>query len=373
MLPDFAKGSPGWEAAFGAAIFGASLVIAVLVYFLFNKILKILVGRTKTTLDDYIVKALGRPVFLFVLVFGPYVALTSTTYLDKWQDVLHRALLSAEIVIVGYAVKRLLDALTRWYGEEIASRTSTTWDDRVLPLLRRISSVMIYAIVLLLVLQAQGLNISPLIAGLGIGGLAMALALQPTLSNFIAGTYTVTESGIGVGHYIELDGGPSGWVEQVGWRTTKIRTFWNNLVIIPNSKLADSIVTDYERPGPSVYATLECGVSYESNLERVSNVATEVTNEVLGKSQGADLSYTPAVRYYQFGDYNVNFRIVFKTKTYVDQFLIKDQLIRALHNRFNEEGIEINYPVRKLVFSAKDGASFDQLEQTPSIKRADKP
>ena len=351
MLPDFAVGNPGWEAIFAVSIFGASLIIAALVYLVFNKVLKVLAGRTRTTLDDLIVKAVGRPIFIFVLVFGPYTALTATTYLDDHQDQLDRGLLSAEIIIVGYAIKRVLGALIKWYGTEIASRTPTSWDERVLPMFQRVANVVIYAVVLLLVLDAQGLDISPLIAGMGISGLALALAVQPTLSNFIAGTYTVTESGIGVGDYIELDDGKTaGWVEEVGWRTTKVRNFWNNLIIIPNSKLSDSVVTNYQAPNPAVFAFVTGGVSYESDLDHVDRVAMEVTNKVLNESDGADLTYKPVIRFRAFGDSNIDFMVIFKVRGFVDQFVIKDRIIRGLHRRFGEEGIEINYPVRKLVF-----------------------
>ena len=350
LLPEFAVGSAGLEAAFGAAYFGLSIVAAFLVYFIVNRIVRRLTGKTKTSLDDLLVSAVGRPVFLFVAVFGPYIGLTATTYLSEHQGLIDRGLLSALILVVGYLVKRVLDALITWYAQEIAAKTATTWDDRVLPLVQRVSSVVIYGLVIMLVLQSQGLNINPLIAGLGIGGLAVALAVQPTLSNFVAGTYTVTESGIGVGDFIEMESGTSGWVEHVGWRTTKIRTFWNNRVIIPNGKLSESVVTNYQGPDPSVYATVAGGVSYDSDLQHVNDVALEVTNDVLSRTDRADMSYTPAVRFNNFGDSNIDFMIIFKVKGFVDQYAIKDQIIRGVHRRFGEEGIEINYPVRKLVY-----------------------
>ena len=350
LLPDFAVGSAWWEAAFGGAYLAGFIVAAFIAYFIANKVVRRLTGKTHMSLDDLLVDALGRPVFLIILVFGPYTGLTSTTYLDVHQETIDRGLLSALILAVGYMIKRVVDALIGWYGKEIAGRTATTWDDRVLPLVQRVSGVLIYGLTVMLVLQSQGLNVSPLIAGLGIGGLAVALAVQPTLSNFVAGTYTVTESGIGVGDYIEMESGASGWVEHVGWRTTKIRTFWNNLMIIPNGKLSESVVTNYQGPDPSVFALVTGGVSYESDLQHVNDVALEVTNEVLSRTDRADMSYAPAVRFSNFGDSNIDFMVIFKVKGFVDQYAIKDQIIRGIHRRFGEEGIEINYPVRKLVY-----------------------
>lgn len=350
LLPEFAIGSAGLEAAFGAAYFGVSIIAGFLVYFIVSRIIRTAAGKTRTSLDDLVVNALSRPIFAFVVLFGMYAGLTASTFLDTHQEQVDRGLLSAVILVAGYLISRLLHALITWYGSEIASRTETTWDDRVLPLIERVANAVIFGLVVMLVLQAQGLNISPLLAGLGIGGLAVALAVQPTLANFVAGTYTVTESGISVGDFIEIDGGASGWVEQVGWRTTKIRTFWNNRVVIPNGKLSESIVTNYQGPDPSVYALVSAGVSYESDLQHVNDVALEVTNEVLSKTDRADMSYTPAVRFSNFGDSNIDFNIIFKVKGFVDQYAIKDQIIRGVHKRFGEEGIEINYPVRKLVY-----------------------
>ena len=368
LLPEFAVGSAGLEAAFGAAYFGVAIVAAFLVYFIVSKVVRRATGKTSTTLDDLIVSAIGRPVFLFVVVFGPYIGLTATTFLDAHQEVIDRGLLSALIFVVGYLLKRLVDAVIIWYGKEIAGKTAATWDDRVLPLVQRVSSVVIYGLVVMLVLQSQGLNVSPLIAGLGIGGLAVALAIQPTLANFVAGTYTVTESGIGVGDYIEMESGASGWVEHVGWRTTKIRTFWNNLMIIPNGKLSESLVTNYQGPDPSVYAIVKGGVSYESDLQHVNDVTLEVVNDVLSRTDRADMSYTPAVRFSNFGDSNIDFSIIYKVKGFVDQYALKDQIIRGVHRRFREEGIEINYPVRKLVYPSE--VSGSEGEGGPPINGA---
>ncbi|MDA0769930.1 MAG: mechanosensitive ion channel, partial [Chloroflexi bacterium] len=101
-------------------------------------------------------------------------------------------------------------------------------------------------------MTALSIPISPIWAGLGIGGIAVALAVQPTLSNFFAGTYVVTEGELNMGDYIQLEGGPAGYVTEVGWRSTKIRTMFNNLVIIPNSRMAESIVTNFHNPSLEV-------------------------------------------------------------------------------------------------------------------------
>ncbi len=188
----------------------------------------------------------------------------------------------------------------------------TDIDNRLLPLLRRVSTVVIYAIGLLIILDQLHVNISPILAGLGIGGLAVALALQPTLSNFLAGTYVMSDAVIHVGDYIMLENGPEGMVEDIEWRSTKLRHWQGNLLILPNSKLAEAIVTDYEKPEQSMLFTVDCGVSYDSDLQRVERVTIEVAETVLGRLSEGDKCFKPLVRFKEFGDSNINFAVVLK-------------------------------------------------------------
>ncbi|CAI8036744.1 Uncharacterized MscS family protein YhdY [Geodia barretti] len=137
----------------------------------------------------------------------------------------------------------------------------------------------------MLSLDVLGVNVTPLVAGLGLGGLAVALALQPTLSNLFAGTYVITEGVVSVGDYIEMEDGVTGYVVDVNWRSTRLRTWTNNLVIIPNSRFAETIITNYNsRMSPSRVPDLRRG--YESDLHRVEQVSHEVMDRVAGRASG---------------------------------------------------------------------------------------
>ena len=255
------------------------------------------------------------------------------------------------IAIAAVALVRVVNTFIAWYLTDIAPRTKTKIDDKLIPPLRRVGTVIIYIITLLIIFDQLGLNISPLIAGLGIGGIAVALALQPTLSNFLAGTYVMSDAVIHIGDYIVLDSGQEGYVEDIGWRTTKMRHWQGNLIVLPNSKLAEAIVTDYEKPDKSLIFTIACGVSYDSDLEKVERITLEVAEEILQKYPEGDKDFEPLVRFKEFGDSNINFAVVLKCVDRVGQFVIKNQFIKALHQRFNQEGIEIQYPARKLYFA----------------------
>ncbi len=202
----------------------------------------------------------------------------------------------------------------------------------------------------LLILDLLDITISPLIAGLGLGGLAVALAIQPTLANLFAGTYVMTEGVVSPGDYIELEGGVTGYVVEVSWRSTRIRTWGNNLVVVPNSKFAETILTNYQRPVPAVNVYLTCGVSYGSDLHRVEEVSREVMDEVLDTEPDAIKEYGGWFGYDSFGDSNVTFWLFVQAKDRLGTFNVRSAMIARLHARFKQEGIVINYPMRTLEF-----------------------
>lgn len=358
MIPDFARGSPAWEALFAAIVFGASIVVALLLHPALTRVVKAFTSRTKTTLDDLLLEAVTRPLFLFILVHGTFLALTTTSFLDRWQGAVNKAWVIIAGGVVIYGVQRVLTAFLKWYGAEMAARTGGRVDEKLMPLIRRFLIAVVYAIGGLLILDNIGVELSPLLAGLGLGGLAVALALQPTLSNLIASAFMVADGSLAVGEFIEVQGGPSGAVVDVGWRSTRILTPTNNMVIIPNSKLADSVVTNFSKPTPSTNVWVTCGVSYESDLERVETVALDVANGIL-----RDLGDTvvekdspPVVLFREFGDSNITFIVVMRGKDRGATFSIQHEMVKRLHARFAKEGIEISYPVRKLVLPPENDA-----------------
>jgi small-conductance mechanosensitive channel len=334
-----------------AGIFLFFLLLALILRFVLPPIIAVLTHRTKTLLDDLIVKALFPPAFFALIVTGVWIALTRLSELQDYNEQISKATIVIAILLAAVAIARLLNAIIAWYSNEIANRTSTDTDNKLLPVFSRVGNVVIYAIALMFILDKLTINISPLIAGLGVGGLAVAVALQPTLSNFLAGTYVISDSVIRKGHYIMLDSGQEGLVEEIGWRITKIRHWQGNLIVLPNSKLADAVVTDFEAAEPAKVFAVACGVSYDSDLDKVERIALEVAQEIIARCPEAPKDYEPSVRFKEFGDSNINFTVVLKSVDRVSQFPLKHEFIKALHLRFKQEGITIEYPVRKLLLT----------------------
>ncbi len=201
----------------------------------------------------------------------------------------------------------------------------------------------ILVIGILIFLDLMGISITPILASLGIGSVAVALALQDTLSNFFAGLYVTIDKPVKVGDLIKLESGNEGFVTEVGWRSTRIRTMNNNVVIIPNAKLTGSVLTNYDLPNKELIVTLEVRAPYTSDLERVERVTREAVKEVLLKLSGAVREFDPVVNFHTFGAAGIDYTIVLKAKDFSAQGPIKHELIKSLHARYKKEGIQIPY------------------------------
>ena len=289
------------------------------------------------------------PIFILLAVQGAIVALRSMSFTENWHDTLNKSSIVTLIVIGTYVVAKVFSYfLGRRLG--IASAQKKIYiDEGTIRFIHRITVSLLCTGGILLLLDYLGIPISPLLAGLGIGGLAIALALQPTLGNFFAGSQIITDQIVRVGDYIELDNGAKGYVVDIGWRSTRIRTTFNNLVIIPNSRLADSIITNYYSPHMELAITVDGGVSYSSDLQHVENVAMEVANEVIEELPEAVKERGAWFGYEAFDDSNIKFWIWIYAKDRLSSFTVKTELIKRLHTRFRKEGIKINYPVREII------------------------
>ena len=364
MLPPFIS---QWEWAgplSAALVFVVFLIASGVANVVMRVFLTRLTRLTPGTLDEELLKVVRGPVVLFTVLSGLFLALLILTNLESpryaliagFDDQIRRAWLVVVIAEVAYLLYHLLDATMTWYIQSVAQTTETQLDDRLLPPLKRIMPLLVYSLGFLMALSVLNIPISPILAGLGIGGLAVALAVQPTLANFFAGTYVVTEGELNVGDYIELQGGPSGYVVEVGWRSTKIRSMYNNLVIIPNSQMANSIVTNYYSPEPSMNVLVYCGVSYDSDLNVVENVVREASQTLVNESEYA-VDGDPWFGFDEFGDSNISFWVFVQAKDRLGSFYLTSDLVKVIHSRLTAEGIEINYPVRKLVFPTENGSA----------------
>ena len=236
---------------------------------------------------------------------------------------------------------RVAGNLVRHYGGQAPGALPVTTLSRNLAQL----AVLILGVVWLL--GAFHVNITPILTALGVGGLAVALALQDTLSNLFSGFYVTVARQVRLGDYIKLNTGEAGYVTDIGWRATSIRDLANNLVVIPNSKLAQAIVTNYQLPEPRMSASLQVPVAYDSDPERVERVLAEVGRQAVGEIPGLLGDPAPEAAFDPgFGDFALGFTLSFQVAEFADQFRVRNELRKRILRRFREEGIRIPFPSR---------------------------
>ena len=363
MTPDFISESILWGPLYALGVFAALVLVAAIAQAVFQLVLRRRMRSAPDALNTQILSAVRGPTVLFIVLLGLFLgflvltSLTSPTFdvLDGWDTWVRKAWVVVIVAEVSYLASHLTQFLIAWYLRAIAARTATDLDAKLLPPIRRVLPLTIYFVGALVALDNLDISISPLLAGLGIGGLAVALAVQPTLSNFFAGTYLVTEGELKEGDFIELESGPSGYITGVGWRSPKIRSRYNNLIIVPNAHIASSVVTNYSSPSPAMNVIVTCGVSYDADLERVENLVMQVAQQIIDQSPDAVKENPPYFGFSEFGDSNIDFWVFLQARDRWGTFTVTNDLIKRIHARFKEEDIEINYPMRKLVASTSNG------------------
>ncbi len=352
-------GSTFWDVAVLVVAFLSFVLLSYLVHFILDRVADALKRRQRAEVIEHLIQATYRPITWFFLVQGLLaVAVLLGTMerwqnaigLDDWLNVIFRVWAVLTLLLVASGVARALGVVLTWYGENLADDEGAILAPSLINPLRRFATLGIYILAILLALELVGISVTPLVAGLGIGGLAVALAVQPTLSNFFAGSYLSGDRVISSGDFVELENGFQGYVVDVGWRSTRLRTPYNNLVVVPNSRLADSMLTNFSSPQEQIGVLVMCGVSYSSALADVERMAKEAAQTVVDNTDGADKGMAPWFGFETFGDSNIDFWVWVQANSRIDSFIVKSELIKALHERFGAEGISINYPMRHLVF-----------------------
>jgi small-conductance mechanosensitive channel len=297
-------------------------------------------ASTRTKVDDLLFRALRLPLVLALVGTGLLVYIGYLPISARLHTYLRAGLIVLFVYCALLFFDRLIIGLLKDYSTKVAFVESSAG------VLKTLFRLTIFGVAVLIVLDTLGISITPLIASLGVGSLAIALALQGTLSNLFAGLYLMVDKPVRVGDYIKLETGEEGYVNRIGWRSTRIRMLPNNMVVIPNSKLAETQITNFYFPEQEMSALVQVGVSYESDLEKVEEVTIDVAKKVLKDVSGGVEGFAPFIRYHTFSDFSIDFTVILRVKEYVDKYLITHEFMKALHRRYGEEGIVIPFPIR---------------------------
>lgn len=298
-------------------------------------------GKTETKIDDMIIRSFKVPSIYWCIAIGLYVGVSVSGLPKSYISYISKVIHVIVIFSITIATANLSGKIFRNYIQKSELPIPTTG------LAYGILKGSIIIIGILVILTVLGISITPLITALGVGGLAVALALQDTLANLFAGIHILVEKSIRVGDFIKLETGQEGYVEDITWRTTRIRMLPNNMVIIPNSKLSQSIVTNYYLPEKRMSLLIPVGVSYSSDPEKVEKILVEEAKKAVGEIPGLLGDPEPFVRFIPgFGDSSLDFTLTCQVQEFVDQYFAQHELRKRIFRRFKEEGIEIPFPHR---------------------------
>lgn len=328
-----------------------SLAILVLFYLLSElvvivsrKIILRLTRKTKTEIDDLIVKRTNKPVSIILLLIGLRLGLSPLGIKQNILDVIENGISSLIIVVVTYITITVLDIIIDSWAKRIAEKTRSGVDDQLIPVFHRFSRVFISAVGLLFILPVWGIQIGPLLTSLGIAGIAIAFALQSTLGNIFGGMSIILDKSIKVGDKIKIDNDTMGTVVDVGLRSTKIKTWDNEIITIPNGKLADSKILNFIQPDPSVRVVIDFGVEYGSDTSKVKKIALETIKKIPNVLREPE----PKVLLAEMGDFSLKFKLLFWVNTFDVKFDTKALATEEIYNALIKGGIGIPFPTRTI-------------------------
>ncbi|BDC52954.1 membrane protein [Bryobacterales bacterium F-183] len=349
MLSSYLSDSRLLSIAIPVGLFVGVVLLGLVIRGMLFRALEAWSKRSTTRFDDLLIQSIRRPFILWIVILALLIATRSSEMPPRITDLVSKALLVLWVISLTLVASKLAGALVGYYGNRVTDGGTTT--HQVTTLSQSIASLIIGAIGVLILLDSLQISITPILTALGVGGLAVALALQDTLSNLFAGFYVTIAGQVRVGDYVKLDGGQEGFVSDINWRSTTIRALANNLIVVPNAKLAQAIVTNFYLPERRTSALVQVGVSYDNDPDDIERVLLEEANTAIadGNIKGLLADPPPIVRFNPgFGASSLDFTLICQVAEFTDQFLVQHEMRKRIFKRFRRDGIEIPYPTQSL-------------------------
>jgi MscS family membrane protein len=331
-----------WAVAAGIAI--VSVVVGKTVYWIARRVLHRAAKHTTTDLDDFLVDTIDEPVVVVVTVIGFWLAVQTLTLPPGLEQFLWSATQAALVLAVTWALVRLWDAIVGGVLAPLTASSDTDLDDQLLPIARRGGKGAIWVVGVIVALNNAGYDVMALIAGLGIGGLALAMAARDTVANVFGGFTIFTDRPFSTGDRIVISG-YDGTVSEIGIRSTRLKTLAGREVSIPNSRFADSPVENISRE-PNRKIVLELGLTYDTSHGRIGR-AMDLLREIV-EAQGEDTEEKVVIGFNSFGDFALGITLIYYITRGADIMGVQTAVNLAILERFNAEGLEFAFPTQTI-------------------------
>jgi small-conductance mechanosensitive channel len=298
-----------------------------------------LVSKTKTDLDDIILKKSSAPITLILLLVSVGIALNEIPIDDILLIRIDNVLYSLGVIFIAYLIYVVIDVAIFEVWTKFSKKARIDIGESLGSLIHGTLKIILIAISILYILHIWGVEITPLLAGLGIAGLAIALALQPVLANIFSGVSIILDKSVRVGDLVYLEG-TKGRIDKIGLRSTQLVTFDNELIIIPNTKLAESVIQNIALPEPKTRVVIPFGVAYGSDIEKVKKTVMKEIKTIKGVLDDP----APFINFREMADSSLNFKAYFYVPHFGDRFAAEDEANTKIYNALNRAGIEIPFP-----------------------------
>ena len=331
-----------WAIAVGILIF--SFVVVKMIYWIFSNVIRRLTSKTKTNLDDVLIDKLEKPLTYLVLILGYWISIHYLVFNEEVELVLENAAYFLLVIDVTAILSRIVDALISEVIMPISEKSDSSFDNQLIPVLQKGVRSIIWILGIIIGLDNIGFDITAMIAGLGIGGLALALAAQDSVKNIFAGIMIFLDKPFRIKDRIQVDGF-DGIVEEVGLRSTRLRTLEGRIVTIPNSRFTDNSVTNVTSQ-PTLKIKLNLGLTYDTDETQMQK-AIDILEDIVKDQEAITDDY--AAGFNGFGDFSLNILFIYYVKPdshWLDtQTLVNKEILR----RFNKEGLEFAFPTQTIL------------------------
>lgn len=319
-------------------IFLAVFLGVRLLIFIFQKLLPKFTKKTKTDLDDVLLEKTSLPITSIALLIGIRIGIGELRLDETFQVTLNSVWFTLMILVGSFLAYFVIDAIIVIGVSDLLQKRGS--DKSLLQFFHSIIKISIFIGAFLWILSVWGFEIGPLLAGLGIAGLAIAFALQSTLENVFGGISILLDKSVKVGDLVYVDKDVGGKILKINLRSTKIRTFDNELIIVPNGKLASSNIQNVALPEKKTRVVVDFGVAYGSNIEKVKKIVLKELKKIDRILDEPE----PVVRFLEMADSSLNFKAYFYVETFDIRLDAKDQANTLIYNALNKNKIEIPFP-----------------------------
>jgi small-conductance mechanosensitive channel len=334
------------------AVMAATMLVGLAARRIAFRLFRRWIARPGSDFDVAAIKALRGPFAIWVLMLAIHLGAQSSRLPLVAQNTIAKVLLVLFIISITLVLSRLVGLVIKLYEGSFTS------------LMENLARIVILLLGTIIALDTLGISVLPILTALGVGGIAIALALQDTLSNLFSGFYVSLAGQVRVGDYIKLDSGEEGYITDISWRSTSLRSLQNNVIIVPNAKMGKATITNYDLPEQSMGISVAVSVSYDSDLQTVEKVLVDAATKAVGQVAGLRGNPAPNVRLAPgFGASSLDFTLNCSVEKFADQFLVQHEIRKRVFNALREAKIEIPYPSRT-IYVREDGAISQPLKRT---------